>query len=128
MYWKVLSRAFMGACVLMAAAAGSTYAGKYHVYSCRTPSGESAPANGWSGSTMGAGTYAENTCPSGGALLAALADEPERTADTAEALWTLEVPTPETLTAATLWRAGDTAGGSAPGATWLSVTTRAARV
>ena len=49
-------------------APGSAWAGQYHVYSCRTPSGESAPADGWSGSVAEGGAfddYATNTCASG---------------------------------------------------------------
>jgi len=44
--------------------AGIAEAGEYHVYSCRTPSGESAPADGWSGSVAAGGAfddYAKNT-------------------------------------------------------------------
>src|SRR2546425_6657942 len=33
-----------------------------HVYSCHTPSGQPAPADGWSPSTSGPETYAEDTC------------------------------------------------------------------
>jgi hypothetical protein len=91
--------------------AGNAWAGKYRVYSCRTPTGEAAPIDGWSGSTDGAGTHAENTCASGGALVAALDDGIRRTANTSIATWALELPTDETLAEATLWRAGDTAGG-----------------
>lgn len=32
------------------ASGSSTNAGEYHVYSCRTPAGEVAPVDGWSGS------------------------------------------------------------------------------
>jgi hypothetical protein len=50
-------------------------AGEYHVYACRTPSGGSAPTDGWSGSVEGAyDNYAENTCGKGGALVAGLGD------------------------------------------------------
>ena len=39
----------------IAALATTAHAGSYHVYACRTPAGESAPADGWSGS-VGAGS------------------------------------------------------------------------
>jgi hypothetical protein len=51
----------------LAAMSSSAQAGGYHVYACRTPSGGSAPADGWSGSVAGAAVYAENTCQQGGA-------------------------------------------------------------
>jgi hypothetical protein len=113
-------KALFVAALASLAVAGNTQAGEYHVYSCRTPSGESAPADGWSGSTSGVTfSYAENTCSAGGALNAALGDQPaERQANADVATWAFAVPSPETLAGATLWRAGDTAGGAAINATY----------
>ncbi len=91
------------------AAAGNAQAGEYHVYSCRTPSGESAPADGWSGSVAAGGAYddyATNTCASGGALIAALGDLTIHAAQIDKATWTFETPAAERMTHATLWRAG----------------------
>ncbi len=85
---------------------GSAQAGQYHVYACRTPSGESAPADGWSGSTTGAGAVAENSCSQGGALVAALRSQYLHLAGDDKATWVFSVPADATLTAATLWRAG----------------------
>ena len=45
--------------------------------------------------------------------MAALGDEPLRTANTDYATWAFGVPPWATMTAGTLWRAGDTAGGGA---------------
>ena len=56
----------------------------YHVYGCRTPSGQTAPADGWSGSSRPAArstSTRDNTCAEGGALVAALGDA-RRTAPT----------------------------------------------
>lgn len=100
------------------AVAGNTQAGEYHVYSCRTPSGESAPADGWSGSKTGTYTYAENTCSAGGALIARLGDEPARTANTDTATWAFGAPVGEAIAGATLWRAGDADGGAVINATY----------
>ncbi len=49
---RLLAAAAAAAVLVVAGAAltPSALAGQYHVYSCRTPSGESAPADGWSGS------------------------------------------------------------------------------
>ncbi len=94
------------------AAPAPALAGEYHVYSCRTPSGESAPADGWSGSVVGTAAVVEDTCSQpGGALIAALRAETSRTVPT-EAIWAFAVPASETLAGATLWRAGDADGGA----------------
>ncbi len=107
-----------------AIAASSAQAGEYHVYSCRTPSGESAPADGWSGSQTGAETLAQDTCGQpAGALIAALRAGTARTANADAATWTFTAPPGETLAGATLWRAGDAEGGAAVNATyefWLA--------
>src|ERR1700722_12333553 len=96
-----------------AAAPASAVAGQYHVYSCRTPAGESAPADGWSGSNAGPETFAQDTCAEpGGALMAALRAETRRTANADFATWMFSAPSGETLAGATLWRAGDADGGA----------------
>jgi hypothetical protein len=87
-------------------------AGQYHVYSCRTPSGEAAPADGWSASSAGVEPVTLNTCAQGGGLVAGLRAKTARTATADIATWSLGVPVGETLASATLWRAGDTDGGS----------------
>jgi hypothetical protein len=95
-----------------AALASSAMAGEYHVYSCRMPSGESAPADGWSGSETGAETLAEDTCSQpGGALIAGLRAGIARTANADSATWAFQAPAGETIAGATLWRAGDADGG-----------------
>ena len=107
----------------LAAVAADAQAGDYHVYACRTPSGESAPADGWSGSVAGGSVYAEDTCGQpGGALIAALGDA-KRTANTDIATWGFEAPAGETIAGATLWRAGDADGGAVVNAAyqfWLA--------
>ncbi|HTC60644.1 MAG TPA: hypothetical protein VK691_11070 [Solirubrobacteraceae bacterium] len=108
------------ACVL-ATAAGAV-AGRFHVYSCRTPSGAVAPTVGWSGSATGAYVYAEDKCAKGGALVAALEDDVEHE-KTDIATWTFSAPAEETLAGATLWLAGDADGGLAKSGTyefWLA--------
>ena len=105
-------------------AQGSAHAGQYHVYSCRTPAGGAAPADGWSGSKVGTYTYAENTCaqPDGG-LLAGLGDQAARTANTDSATWAFTAPPGSRIANAVLWRAGDADGGGAVNATfqfWLA--------
>jgi hypothetical protein len=87
----------------------SALAGEYHVYSCRTPSGEVAPTDGWSGASAVGGEaddYAVNTCSQGGALIAALGDQTFHIANTDRADWSFETPLGDRLAGATLWRAG----------------------
>jgi hypothetical protein len=111
-------RASSAVTVVLAILAGLTVgptiarAGQYHVYSCRTPTGESAPADGWTGSSVGSETFTRNTCREGGALVAALRGRTPRTANEAIATWMVGTPAGEAIAGATLWRAGDTAGGS----------------
>ena len=101
--------------VLLALAASSldAHAGQYHVYSCRTPSGQSAPVDGWSGSKVGVGVYAQDSCEQpGGGLFTAIGDQ-VRTANTDIATWSFATPPQTWLVGATLWRAGDADGGTA---------------
>ncbi len=82
--------------------------------------------DGWSGSLAPGGAYddyALNTCAQGGALVAALGDQTTHLAGVDRATWEFSVPVDRTLTAASIWRAGDTAGGSLLNATyqlWLA--------
>ncbi len=92
-------------------------AGEYHVYTCRTPDGEAAPADGWSPSAAGTATVTKDTCSQpGGALITGLVAQTSRWANTNTATWEFEAPAGETLAAATLWRAGDADGGAVNGA------------
>jgi AcrR family transcriptional regulator len=99
-------------------------AGEYHVYSCRTPAGESAPADGWSGSAGPAySDVTKDTCGEGGALTAALGDVTIHEADVDEATWTFSTPTFDAMLGASLWRAADADGGAGVNATyetWLA--------
>jgi hypothetical protein len=117
----IAAAALLAACLLLAGAEGAS-AGEYHVYSCRTPSGAVAPADGWSGSPSGSTVLAVDTCATGGALVAALRDRVGHPG-TDGATWTFSTPADEIITAATLLRAGDADGGSELNATyefWLA--------
>ncbi len=113
----------MTALVSLALATGAQ-AGAYHVYACRTPSGEAAPADGWSSESFGPWDRAENMCGQpGGALVAALGDETAHPADVEPASWIFSTPADDTMVGATLWRAGDADGGEVVNATyefWLA--------
>jgi hypothetical protein len=124
---RISKRALRWAAPMLAAAwitAAPAQAGQYHVYSCRMPNGASAPVDGWTGTAQGPYTYAEDTCSQpAGELLAALGDQPARTANTDTATWSFAAPPDATIAAATLWRAGDADGGAAVNATyeyWLA--------
>jgi hypothetical protein len=112
--------------------AGAARAGRYHVYSCRTPTGAVAPVDGWSPSVAQGSaydTYALDTCPGGGALIAALGDVTKHAVFIDEAVWTFAAPAGEKIAGTTLWRAGDNLGGGVDGATyqfWLAGSTESA--
>src|SRR5580693_2347007 len=92
--------------------AGIASAGEYHVYSCRTPSGEVAPTDGWTGSVPNGASndYAEDSCAKGGALVAALGDQTTHAVATDRATWMFSAPAGDRIKEATLWRAGDADG------------------
>jgi hypothetical protein len=116
-------KAAVAAGVALGVTAAVAAGGQYHVYSCRTPSGGVAPVDGWGGSVAGAYTVAENTCPQGGALIAALTDQPARTANADIATWAFAAPAGASIAGALLWRAGDADGGGAVNASygfWLA--------
>jgi hypothetical protein len=123
---RIFIAATLAASLALVMCAAVAHAGRYHVYSCRTPSGESAPADGWSGSVAAGGAfddYAINTCAGGGALIAALGAQTIHGANVDRATWMFASPDHEKLAGAALWRAGDTDGGQVVNATyqfWLA--------
>ncbi len=113
-----IARAAVVAGVIWVAVLGATvhtvaWAGSFHVYGCRMPNGEVAPTDGWSESTSLSQTldYTGNGCATSGGLVAALHSGHAHPANTDLATWSFNAPSGETLQAATLWRAGNTAGG-----------------
>jgi hypothetical protein len=98
----------------LAVLAAGAWAGEYHVYSCRTPSGQVAPTDGWSPSEHPLYDVTANTCESRGGLVGALDAGYARVSDseTDIATWAFKAPEGETISSATLWRAGNTPGGS----------------
>jgi hypothetical protein len=115
---RVLTACALSAC-LLAFRPGDALAGRYHVYSCRTPTEQAAPADGWtaSASVSSATVVARDTCATGGALVAGLGDGVRHEVGAA-ATWTFAAPSGESLVGATLWRAGDAEGGAALNATY----------
>jgi hypothetical protein len=116
----------LAASLAVALLGGAARAGEYHVYSCRTPDGELAPADGWSGSVGAGGAwddYALDTCGEGGALVAALGDATVHATNVDLSTWQFSPPTGARVAAATLSRAGDLQGGQVANATyqfWLA--------
>jgi hypothetical protein len=113
---RMVVLALVSSAIVGGASGGSAWAGEYHVYSCRTPDGQVAPVDGWSESVSQANDHTANTCASEGGLVAALNAGHSHAADTDLATWAFNAPAGETVEAATVWRAGDTAGGSNMGA------------
>ncbi len=98
----------------LAAIVVSAWAGEYHVYSCRTPTGQVAPTVGWSPSEHPSYDVTSNTCESGGEMVGALGAGVVHVSgsETDIATWAFTAPEGERIAAATLWRAGNTLGGS----------------
>jgi hypothetical protein len=113
--------ACLAAGLALAGLATGAWAGEYHVYSCRTPAGLVAPTDGWSSPPHPVYDPTSNTCESGGGLVAALEAGYEHAPDseTDKATWAFQAPTGETITEATLWRAGETPGGGESSASYL---------
>jgi hypothetical protein len=110
---RILKVALAAVLLSAALACPVALAGRYHVYSCRTPSGGVAPADGWSGSIAAGGAWDDevvNTCSQGGALVAALGDQTKHRAYVDRATWIFGPPKGSTLVSATLWRAGSVYG------------------
>ncbi len=106
---RLSTAALLALALALATPGGAAHAGQYHVYSCRTPSGESAPVDGWSGSVAEGSAwddYALNTCASGGALVAGLGDQTAHGSEIDKATWAFKSPLGTKLSAAVLWRAG----------------------
>lgn len=87
---------------------GTAAAGEYQVYSCRTPSGAVAPTEGWTAPTHSGEDATLDTCEeAGGGLVAGLDAHVSHPAETDKVTWGFEAPSGETISAATLWRAGE---------------------
>ncbi len=120
------STAALATSLALALLAAAAHAGEYHVYSCRMPNGQAAPADGWSGSVApgsAADDYALDTCAEGGALVAEMEDATTHLAEVDRASWIFTTPRYDRLMAATFWRADDNAGGSGANSTyqtWLT--------
>ncbi len=94
---------------VVAALAVAAHAGEYHVYSCRTPAGQAAPTDGWSEPGHSGEDVTSDTCQeAGGGLIAGMDAHVSHPAETDKATWAFEAHPNETISAATLWRAGET--------------------
>ena len=106
------ARAALTAAIALAVAAtlaAGAQAGEYHVYSCRTPTGQPAPTEGWSSPQHSGEDTTTDTCEDAdGGLTAGLDAHVSHPAATDKATWGYEAPKGETIVGATLWRAGET--------------------
>ena len=92
-----------------AALAATAHAGEYHVYSCRTPGAQPAPVDGCrEGSHSGEDVTLDTCQEAGGGLVAGLDAHVAHPAETDKATWTFEAPVGESISAASLMRAGET--------------------
>ena len=112
---RLLAVAAIAGCALTLASADFAAAGTYHVYGCRTPSGSTAPTDGWSTSHSGAFAYDGNSCASGGSLSAVLdGSAPHSFGDVANLMF--QRPAGTDIAAVTVWRAASSSPGQAYGA------------
>ena len=99
-----------GLIVLLAAmsvTADTALAGTYHVYSCRTPAGGTAPTDGWSSSLSTTLSRMRNTCDAGGEMAVELAGAvPLGTV----AGWRFTAPDNVSIGRVRLWRSGGAVG------------------
>jgi hypothetical protein len=131
---RLLLAGMIAALAASLAFAASSSAGVYHVFSCRIPygplAGEAAPVQTASGAGEEAGRWSlsvtgnaqtSDRCAEENALIAALqAGNAHTEADLAT--WEFDAPANESISAATLWRAGNSTGGDGY-LFWLSTPT-----
>ena len=87
-------------------------AGTYHLYSCRTPAGGTAPTDGWSSSLSTTLSRMRNTCDAGGEMAVELAGAvPLGTV----AGWRFTAPDNVSIGRVRLWRSGGAVGMYASG-------------
>lgn len=117
---EVLASAAAAALAALLLCAPPSTAGVYHVFSCRIPygplEGEAAPVAGgedgigWTHLVVGNSQYG-NSCNNNGALVASLQAGTTHT-DADSATWEFGAASSERIVQATLWLAGDAAGGN----------------
>ena len=100
------------AVVLLFALAAEARAGSFHTYSCRTPSGATAPTEGWSSTLASPSMEIRNSCAAGGELKVNFAGSVPAGAI---AGWRYTVPETLGIGRVRLWRSGGAAGKSASG-------------
>ncbi len=101
-----------------AAMATSAFAGSFHVYSCRTPAGATAPTDGWSSSLVTPQSSIRNTCANGGEFHVELVGS---VAPGTVAGWRFTASDATVVGRVRLWRSGGAAGRYASGGVplWL---------
>lgn len=111
---RLAAVAVIAGCVLALASADIAAAGTYHVYACRTPSGATAPTDGWTMSHNAPYAYAGDSCAGGGSVSAVL-DGAVSHPFGDYANFSFHAPADTDIAAITLWRAATAAPGQAYG-------------
>src|SRR5665213_632281 len=107
--WSATAASLLALLSLILGAAGTALAGTHDVYSCRMPSGEPAPTDGWRGSVGVEASESESThdsCQERGELTASLGEKTAHYVDVGGATWTFQAPSTDPMVSGTLWRAG----------------------
>ena len=111
---RLASVAVIAGCAFALTTADIAAAGTYHVYACRTPSGATAPTDGWTTSHNASFAYAGDNCSGGGSLSAVLDGSVSHPYGD-NAAFAFHAPTDTDIAAITLWRAATAAPGQAYG-------------
>ncbi|UUY04114.1 hypothetical protein LRS13_00880 [Svornostia abyssi] len=99
-------------------------AGVYRVYSCKTPAGNIAPTDGWTGTAIAPQTSPSNTCASGGSLTIALNAAIYNPATASMMSWRFSAPSGGTISAYRVWRNAQLTGANEPNATPVAFVAR----
>jgi hypothetical protein len=111
---RLAAVALVAGCVFALGSADIAAAGTYHVYACRTPTGSTAPTDGWGMSHNGAYASTGDSCAGGGSLSAVLDGSVSHPfGDQADLAF--HAPANTDIAAITLWRAGTASPGQAYG-------------
>jgi hypothetical protein len=109
---KTFIKAVLGAVAAATAVAPTAEAGQYQVYSCKTKTGLTAPADGWTSEQVGgAFSSAVNNCTTGGALEAQLNGNYAQAVGS-RITWHWSAPANTQLQAVSLWRSTSSTTGA----------------
>lgn len=123
-FLRVLLSVGVASPVLILSSTNDAFAGSYRVYSCKTPAGNIAPTDGWTGTAIAPHTSPSNTCASGGSLTVALNAGVYNPATASMMSWRFDAPSGGTIAAYRVWRNAQLTGANEPNATPVAFVAR----